>query len=189
MATDWQMPRRSDCCHGCQVVFEPGASLTAFLYDTPAGYERRDFCNACQPPAEPAPLGSWRTHRPLPAARKVVAFDREAVLGFFHRLAKVESPEQLRFRFVLALLLWRKKALKFETAETREDGEYWRFSVVSTKERCDVLRPELDEEEIDRLSSQLESLLEAASVDSLDESGPEAAASGAPLAAAEPADD
>lgn len=168
MATDWQMPRRSDSCSGCQVVFEPGAGFTAYLYDSPAGFERRDFCNDCRPPAEPPPLGNWRTRRPASTARKTAAFDRDAVLGFFNRLDKADTPEQLRFRFVLALLLWRKKALKFETSETREDGEYWRFSAVSTRQRCDVFRPELDEEEIDRLSAQLEALLASAGGEEID---------------------
>lgn len=169
MASDWEMPRRSDSCSACQVAFEPGTVFNAFLYDTSAGYERRDFCLNCRPPAESAPLGSWRTRRPVPTARKTFAFDREAVLGFFHRLKDAQTPEQQRFRFVLALLLWRKKALKFETSETREDGgEVWRFAVPASSERCDVLRPELDEEEIDRLSHQLESLLATASVDAVE---------------------
>lgn len=194
MATDWQMPRRSDACCGCGVVFEPGANLTAILYDTLTGYERRDFCDACQPPADPSALGSWRTRRPMPTTRKTVAFDREAVLGFFQRLTNAESPEQLRFRFVLALLLWRKKALKFESSDTRSDGEYWRFTSVSSKERWDILRPELDEEEIDRLSKQLESLLASVSADAL-ETPESATASDEPVAItaenaeAEPADE
>lgn len=178
MAGDWEMPRRSDCCRACQTVFEPGTAFNAFLYDAPTGYERHDFCLNCNAPIEPPPLGSWRTRRPLPAARKSFAFDREAVLGFFHRLRLAGTPEQQRFRFVLALLLWRKKALRFESSDARADGEYWRFAVPSSGERCDVLRPELDEEEIDRLSAQLEALLATASVETLEAPAVDAASGG-----------
>lgn len=159
MSQDWQMPRRGEACSACQAHFEHGTHFNDYLFETNAGYERRDFCLTCAPPAEPLPIGHWRTRRPMPMVRRAAAFDREAVFGFFQRLHSAAEPHQVQFRFVLALLLWRKKVLKFVETLATESGEAWKFIQPQSQETYDVQRPELDEEEIDRLSRQLEDLL------------------------------
>ena len=159
MSQEWQMPRRGEACSACHAHFEPGTAFNAYLFETPAGYERRDFCLNCPPPSEPTPIGYWRTRRPLPTVRKAAPFDREAVFSFFQRLHSAAEPHQLQFRFVLALLLWRKKVLKFVETIAAESGEAWRFIQPQSQEAFDVSKPELDEDEIERLSRQLEDLL------------------------------
>ncbi len=159
MATDWQMPRRNDACANCERAFEVGQPLQAFLYESRAGYERRDYCLECQPPDQPEPLGFWKTQRPAPPTRKTQPFDRAAIYALFQRLEDDEEPEKIRLRFVLALLLWRKKMLKFERSEPAGGQEIWQFSVPRTDETHRVPRPALDEDQIERLSTQLEQVL------------------------------
>lgn len=159
MNHDWTMPRRAECCAACQKEFEIGQPLQAFVYDVPTGYERRDYCVPCIATAGDNALASWRTRRPEPAARKTLAFDRQSVMSFFERLDEDGPPERVQFRFVLALLLWRKKAIKFIGATTDDAGEVWNFSKVAGNEACRVRRPELNEDELERLSGQLEALL------------------------------
>lgn len=159
MATDWQMPRRNETCTGCRRAFEVGQPLQAFLYESRAGYERRDYCLECRPGDQPEPLGFWKTQRPAPLTRKAQPFDREAIYALFQRLEDDEEPEKIRLRFVLALLLWRKKVLKFERSEPAGGQEIWQFSVPRTEEVHRVRRPALDEDQIERLSTQLEHAL------------------------------
>lgn len=159
MSTDWSMPRRAEQCAACGHPFEVGEAFQAFLYEGEAGYERRDYCRACEVPAEPAPIGSWLTRRPEPVARKVQPFDREAIFSFFERLEDAKEPHQIQFRFVLALLLWRKKVLRLDGTRESEAGESWEFVVPRTGAAHQVLRPPLDEEQLEQLSNQLEGLL------------------------------
>ena len=161
MANDWEMPRRSEACNACEHVFEPGEALRACLYESPEGYARRDFCPSCEPPADPPTVASWQTHRPLPAATATQVFDRQAIYQLFVSLADADQPQKLRLRFVLALLLWRKKALKFEGSDTAEEGEVWQFAVPKAEGKHRVLRPDLDEEQLERLGMQLETILES----------------------------
>ena len=161
MANDWEMPRRSEACCTCARAFEPGEALRACLYETPDGYQRRDFCLSCEPPAEPPTVASWQTHRPLPAAKAMPVFDRQTIYQLFVNLMDTEHPQQIRLRFMLGLLLWRKKALKLEGSETTDEGEVWRFSVPRGEGQHRVLRPDLDEEQLDRLGAQLETILES----------------------------
>ncbi len=159
MSTDWSMPRRAEQCVGCRRAFDVGEIFQAFLYETDEGYERRDYCLGCRPPEDQTPIGSWKTRRPEPVAKKVQPFDREAIYAFFERLEEAEEPSQIQFRFVLALLLWRKKALKMERTVEEVGREVWEFLTPRTGVRHRVERPELGEEQLERLSGQLEQLL------------------------------
>ncbi len=159
MSSEWTMPRRASACAGCQREFEIGEALQAFLYDTAEGYQRLDYCTACAPPEDPIPVGSWRTQRPVPATKKVQPFDREAIYGFFERLEDAEHENQLQFRFVLALLLWRKKVLKLERTASVGDREVWEFTAAQTGSPHRVERPALAEDQLEHLSAQLEQLL------------------------------
>ena len=174
MATDWQMPRRGETCSCCGRSFEPGDVMTACLYETPDGYERRDYCDACAVPDDPPTIAAWRTRRPPPAEKKTRAFDRATVWQFFERLEQPATPEQKQLRFVLALLLWRKKALKLKGSQAAPEGEVWHFVAPGDAATFAVLRPDLGEDELDRLGLQIETLL----------TGREAADDDAPPAAA-----
>lgn len=159
MATEYQMPRRGERCCTCERRFEIGDTIQACLYETPAGYERRDYCATCEPPNEPC-LALWRTRRPAPSTPPRTPFDREAILAFFRRLDDAETPAKLQLRFVLALLLWRKKVLAFESSSADAGGvETWHFTLPKSDVAYDVRRPDLDEDRIEQLSAQLEALL------------------------------
>lgn len=163
MNSEWSMPRRADACLGCQRRFESGETFQAFLYDTSAGYERRDYCLRCGPPATPAPLGVWKSRRADARAKKSAPFDREAIYAFFERLEDAHEPNEVQLRFVLALLLWRKKVLKLERTAALVERETWEFVAPRTDTLHRVVRPDLDEEQLERLSNQLEGLLASGS--------------------------
>lgn len=175
MATDWQMPRRAENCVGCAKSFEVGDAIRVALYESAAGYERRDFCATCPPPVEPAPLAVWRTRRPTPSTRPAQAFDREAIFGFFQRLTDSTEAAHIQFRFVLALLLWRKRVLKFTETKLAGDGEIWRFATLRGDQTFDVTKPDLDEDQIERLSAQLEDLLAGGEPEAISAAGGSAA--------------
>jgi hypothetical protein len=156
---EWEMPRRGERCAGCQSEFGPGDVIQAYLFESPKGYERRDYCVKCRPPDEPFAIGSWKTRRPQPAARKAQQFDREAIQRFFEQLEDADTPEKRQLRFVLALLLWRKKVLKFERSAADGGREVWHFVAPRSGAAHAVVRPDLDEARLERLGEQLEGLL------------------------------
>ncbi len=159
MSTNWTMPRRTEACCACQRPFDPGEEFCAYLYETSAGYERHDYCLNCGVPITPVPIGSWRTRRPMPRSSSVPTFDREAVYRFFERLEGSDEPQRIQFRFLLALLLWRKKVIKLERTMTLNDTEIWEFRTPSTGTTHRVQRPELDEDRLEELSNQIAGLL------------------------------
>jgi hypothetical protein len=153
------MPRRGEACMGCHRRFAVDERFAVHLYEVDGGYERREYCEQCRPPAEPEPVAAWKTQRRAPAAKRAPAFDREAICAIFERLEDAVEPAQLRLRFVLALLLWRKKVLRLERTAATDGREVWEFVVVQTGAQHRVARPDLDEQQLEHLSAQLESLL------------------------------
>jgi hypothetical protein len=159
VANEWQMPRAGRACAGCGRTFDANETFRALLYEARGTYERRDYCLNCPPPEQPVPVGTWQTRRPAPTGKKAQAFDREAIYSFFQRLEDADTPEQVQFRFVLALLLWRKRVLKFTATLETNTGECWEFQAPVAGETHRVRRPALAEDQLERLSTRLEQLL------------------------------
>jgi hypothetical protein len=160
------MPRRGEACAGCHRHFAVGERFAVHLYEAADGYERREFCEQCPPPPQPEPVAAWQTRRPAPAAKRTATFDRETIFGIFERLENADQPAQVQLRFVLALLLWRKKVLRLEGTTATDGQEAWEFVVVQTGAAQRVVRPDLDEQQLEQLSTQLESLLAGEIADS-----------------------
>jgi hypothetical protein len=163
--TDWNTPRRTEQCAACAHAFDVGETFQTCLYEAPEGYERRDFCLACPVPDTPPAIGAWRTRRPEPAGRNPLVFDKAAMYKLFQRLEGDDDPQRLRLRFVLGLLLWRKRTLKLEHTTRQDEGEVWHYGVPRADTTHAVLRPELSEDELESLSTQLEQLMDGAVAD------------------------
>jgi len=136
-----------------------------FLYDTPHGYQRQDYCLACSPPAQPTPIARWRTRRSQPDERKPRTFDLQALCHLFEQLQETDQPQAAQFRFLLALLLWRKKILRLERTTTGNGRETWEFIMPHTGQSYQLLRPELDEARLDQLGQQLELVISGGSTE------------------------
>lgn len=158
MTQDFRMPSRSDSCGVCQRAFEPLESFRAHLFDAPEGYVRLDLCTGCELPADRTPVASWRARKP-PAGPPRAVLDRQAMHELLVQMGSATEPSRLRFRFALALFLWRKKVVQFVSADDSEGGETWNFTSTLTEESILVQRPELDEQQLDDLSATLERAL------------------------------
>lgn len=158
MDRDWFMPRSSFTCALTDRTFEPGEQFRAYLFATPEGYQRRDYCLTCRPPDESAAIGSWKTRRPAASRPREPGFDREAIYSLFQSLEGTRREDQLELRFVLALVLWRRRVIRFISSVEEPAGEVWCFAGPGDAQHR-VERPQLDEDRIHKLSSELEGLL------------------------------
>lgn len=143
------------------------------------------------PPPAPTPGGAeaevfafWRTRRPeAPQAKATkLRFDPDVVLEFFRRLAPREGGETPRppeaegdpaapqavpeserdeLRFVLALLLLRKKALSFVSSRNRDGQEWLKLSEKKDPRRAHWVRnPELADSHLEKVRDRIGELLQ-----------------------------
>ncbi len=85
--------------------------------------------------------------------------DEEALFDFFQRLTDETDPRKQNFRYILALLLMRKKRLKFEEVRTENDAEWMVLRCARTHRTYKVLNPHLSEEELSAVQDEVHQVL------------------------------
>jgi len=159
MPTDWQVGHPSGTCGGCGREFEVNERYYSTLFDLGTEFERRDFCTACWETGDRGAFSFWQTRRPDPGEERTLLVDDDVILNFFHRLDGETEPLKVNFRYIVALILMRKRVLKFETTEREGGTEYWVLRLVRNKTHHRVVNPHLTDEEIEHLSEEVGQLL------------------------------
>ena len=194
MQSEWEFSRSSGHCAVTGRALAEGESYYAVLFETPQGFERRDHAaDAWAGPPE-GHFCYWRARVPVKNRQSgPVPVDHELLTQFFLKLEESDCEVRQQFRFVLALLLMRKRILRLDKAEREGEREYWIMRLVSDQSEHRVLNPKLGEEEVQRLSQQLTAILsgDAQAIQSLEsvepsptqEAAPDTAAAGSATAA------
>jgi hypothetical protein len=160
--TGYEVARPRGQCVVCHAAIEPGAPLMAALKETPLGFERLDVCLNCWPNyADKGELiGFWRTTMPRHEQKRKVFVDDEVLAQLFERLADTTEPPKLNFRFVLGLILMRKRLIVYESTRNEADGrEIWQVRFRGKEQLMDLLNPRLEESQIQDVSNQLGEIL------------------------------
>jgi hypothetical protein len=112
MLLDFEVQRCSRRCSATEKPLEPGDECYSVLESVGADVVRKDFCSqAWKGPPETA-FGWWRSRVPEPTARKIRLAPNDVLLELLDRLA--EQPEQRDLRYVLSLLLIRRRVLRVD---------------------------------------------------------------------------
>ena len=158
--SEWDIKRPIGQCCGTGETIDEGAEYYAALVETPEGLERRDFCEEFWQENKPVVYCYWKT-KFVPAQQKRQLFiDEDMLMAFFERLEADSDSERVNFRFVLALVLMRKRRLKYDSSRTEGDNEIWLLRVTGEKRIVQVVNPRLTEQEIEQLSCQLGEILQ-----------------------------
>jgi hypothetical protein len=128
---------------------------------------REDFCPPCwearprDGEAGGAVLAEWRARVPRKQEKKKLFVDDDLLVQFFKRLESSQEPSGQCFRFVLALVLMRKKMLIYDRLAKLPDGrDAWAMHFRQGQEAATVIDPHMDAEAIARVSQHLGEVLE-----------------------------
>lgn len=158
---EWEIEKPLGQCYGTGRKIEYGEEYFAALVETDQGLQRRDFCDEYWQDKNPDVFCYWKTRMPHPDQKKQIFVDDEMLMAFFDRLAGETEQEKINFRFVLALILMRKRRLKYDSSKIEDDKEIWRLRIVGgDKQFVELINPNLNEEQIEQLSSQLSQILQ-----------------------------
>jgi hypothetical protein len=133
----------------------------AALRETPAALERVDVCLQCWPDFDKnGLLGFWQTVMPQSTAKKKVFIDDDVLCDLFERLADAAEPAKINFRFVLGLILMRKRRIVYESTRVDSGGaEIWSVRFRGREDKLDLLNPRLNEQQVAEVSTQLGEIL------------------------------
>ncbi|HEY8668230.1 MAG TPA: hypothetical protein VIL86_16395 [Tepidisphaeraceae bacterium] len=156
----YEMARPQGKCVVCGRVIEPDEKYMAALRETPAGFERLDVGLECWEQLDRANLlGFWQTHMPRAEQKKKVFVDDEVLCNLFERLADAAEPGKISFRFVLGLILIRKRLLVYESSRRDGDNDLWVVRFRGREGLLDLLDPKLTETQMMEVSQQLGEIL------------------------------
>ena len=165
MATEYNISRTAGQCLRCETPLEEDQEYMAVVVEVDEQLERQDWCLPCWEAPDREEIaevfGQWRTRVPLGKRKRKLFVDDALLVNFFERLADADDPAKLNFRFVLALVLMRKKLLIYERA-VKDDpgGERWIMRLKGERDTCEVVDPKLDEEKVAAVSEQLRDILQ-----------------------------
>ena len=162
---EWKIAKCGATCCACKAALESGRPYFSVLVQNPEGLARLDYCEGCFEARRPQEVYYfWKAANPVAAddgaRRRKIVVDVEYVLEFFKRLEGEQDSQRLGFRFILALMLARKKMLVFE--EKKKDAEGREMQIFREKRgglAHRVYEPVLTEAEIGVLSAELGQLL------------------------------
>lgn len=118
---DYEIQRCTRRCAASGRELQEGEPFFSVLLPRGATLERVDYAVEAWngPPADA--LGWWKSQMPTQGAKKAQLAPSDVLLEFFTGLA--DQPEQADVRYVVALLLIRRRILRLEATETGDAGQ------------------------------------------------------------------
>jgi hypothetical protein len=140
---------------------DPGIKLMAALRETPQGFERLDVSLDAWPTFDRKDvLAFWQTVMPSPQqVKKKLFVDDQVLCELFERLSQTTEPAKLNFRFVLGLILMRKRMIVYESTRIEDGKEIWTVRFRGREDKLDLVNPRLDEQQVMEVSQQLGEIL------------------------------
>ena len=156
----YEVARPLGKCHVTGETIPPGEKFMAALREIPTGFERVDVSMSAWPQFDRQTIVAfWHATMPAQEQKKKLFVDDEVLCDLFERLKETTEPAKLNFRFVLGLILMRKKMLIYDTSRTEDGRDIWEMHFRGREDKLDLLDPKLDESQMAEVSQQLGQIL------------------------------
>ncbi len=156
---DWPISKFTGRCARTGRLLGEGEEFFSVIVPEGEELRRLDFSVAEWSGPPDGALGYFRARVPLKGKPKKPLVDEANLFEFFERLRDETDAARVRFRFVLALMLVRKRTLRFESSERTEEGEFWVLRAPRDGSTHRVANPDLTDDEAKQASEQLAVLL------------------------------
>ena len=159
MTTTYPIQSHTRVCAATGRALLPGQRYYSALFDEAGQFVRKDYAVEAWsgPPANA--MAFWSGCVPEINQKRRLVFDDELLLECFTRLADDADPARVRFRYVLALLLLRRKRLKFDDIRRDDGQEYLQLKCGKTGTLFDVLDPRMSEPDMQLVQDEVFKLL------------------------------
>jgi len=159
--TDWDIQSRASACTTCQEPFADKQTYHTLLSMTAAGYQRRDLCTECYivAPREGV-LSYWQGEYKMPPPPPPEAIERNTAESLLRKLVESTDPNHAAARYILAVMLERKRILKHRDTTHEADGkELLVYEHAQTGESFTIPDPKLRLDQLAEIQQQVVDLL------------------------------
>jgi hypothetical protein len=182
--SEWKITRRRGVCSACEREFEDGERHVSTLRISPEGFARAELCGAwwrrrpedatsaacrtaCQARVAQGDEAGvedlfWWFSRHSVAPRRTLKLDLESLERLFVELEGRAEPRLRELRYVLCLLLMRKRRLKVDRIERSPEGESFLVHRPRREETFRVFVYDFSPARMDEIRAELQTIFDGA---------------------------
>ena len=157
---EWDLQERAHACRVCQIAFVAGQPYHTFLCFGAEGYRRSDICDKCWPTVDrTGEISQWVGvfQTPPPPAETV---KKETAESLLRKLIASDDPTQSNARYILAVMLERKRVLRPRGTNIATSGKkILVYEHSTTGESFLVTDPELRLDQLEEVQKEIALLL------------------------------
>jgi len=163
MQQDWSIQSRGHHCTATGKPFGEDEHFYTLLFDETTGYRREDLCEEAfkaRPADAPQPFSFWRSKYTPPPPAAPEALGKQTAEDLLRAYMAEQTPQHASARYLLAVMLERKRILKEIEVKRGDDGHRIRvYERAVTGEVFVIPDPELKLDELAALQGELAALL------------------------------
>ena len=141
--TDYQIQPNTRRCVATGRELPPGTKFYSVLLEQDGKLVRQDYSSEAWQGPPPGAFSFWAGRVPAGDQARQIRIDDDMLLECLQRLQGETEPGRVNFRYVVALLLMRRKRFKFEEARTEGGNEVLCLRCARTGQLHQVVNPGL----------------------------------------------
>ena len=146
--TDYQIQAPTRRCFVTGRELRPGEKFYSVLLEEGGQFRRQDYSIEGWQGPPPGAFGFWRGRAPEGDTNRQPPIDDDMLLDCFQRLEGEAEPGRVNFRYVLALLLLRRRRFRLDEVRQEDGHEVLCLRCTRTGARHPVVNPGLADEEL-----------------------------------------
>ncbi len=163
MNNEWSIQSRGNRCAVTEREFADGEFFYTLLYDEKLGFRREDLSESAfkeRPADAPQPFSFWRTKYQAPPPAAPEALGKQTAEDLLRRYMEDQSPQNAKARYILALMLERKRQLKEVETKRSDDGSLMRiYEHSKTGEVFLIPDPQLRLDQVAEVQAEIAGML------------------------------
>lgn len=153
--TDYQIQPITRRCSITGRDLQPGERFYTALVEEGDHFRREDFSAEAWQGPPPGAFSFWMGKVPPASSAAKPRIDDDLLEDCFHRLEGQMEPGRIHFRYVVALLLIRRKRLKFEQTVMEESVEKMVLRCPRSNAAYQVINPHLNDDEMTAVQDEV----------------------------------
>ena len=156
MSVEFDIQGPTRVCAATGRELNAGDRIYTVLTDEAGKFVRKDYAADAWPGPPAGAVAFWMGRVPASHKPRKPTFNDDLLLDCFHHLTGTPDPDRVKFRYVVALLLMRRKRLKFEDLRQADGGGHVLLvRDAKTGSRHEIVDPRLTEAEIEAVQDEV----------------------------------
>jgi hypothetical protein len=153
--TNYQLHGPARVCAASGRELRAGDTIFSVLRDDGGQFVRTDYATEAWPGPTTGAIAWWSVRIPEAGRSTRPTINDDILVDCFEHLADTTDPARQKFRYVVALLLMRRKRFKFDDARKRDDRETLVVRDAKSGRRYEIDDPQLTEPEMDAVRDEV----------------------------------